>query len=167
MKLIKELYPKDIGVDTIEINPSYKIRKASRAIVVNEENNIAILSVRKDSYHKLPGGGLEGNEDIEEALRREVKEEVGTAIEIDKEIGCIIEYRDKINQLQISYCYRAKAVGNLGKVDFTEEEINNGFELKWYSIEEAIKIMEKDQPKGYVGKFINKRDLIFLKEAVE
>lgn len=165
MNLLSELSSKDIGINNVAESIEYKLRKAARAVVIDKDNRIAILSVTKDDYHKLPGGGFEGNEDVEQALIREVMEEVGANIEVSNEVGCIIEYRDEFKQLQISYCYVAKVVGDLEPMNFTEEEINDGFELQWYTVEQAIEIMKKDQPKSYVGKFINTRDLVFLKEA--
>lgn len=165
MILLKEISQKDIGISNGNADISYKLRKAARAMVVNKDNRIAILNVTKDKYHKLPGGGFEGDEDVEEALRREVMEEVGAEIEIQDEVGCTIEYRDEFRLLQISYCYIARIVGALVPVSFTELEISDGFELQWYSIEEAIEIMESDQPQSYVGKFIHNRDIIFLKES--
>lgn len=165
MNLLKELSQKDIGMNNTNEDIAYKLRKAARAMVLDKDNRIAILNVTKDNYHKLPGGGFEGHEDVEEALRREVMEEVGAEIEVGKEVGCIIEYRDEFKQLQISYCYLAKVNGELTQVSFTEDEINDGFNLQWYTIEQAMEIMQQDQPQSYVGKFIHVRDLIFLKEA--
>jgi hypothetical protein len=37
----------------------------------------------------------------------------------------------------------------------------------WLSLNEAIKTIENDKPKNYEGVFIQKRDLVFLKKALE
>ncbi|GLS25587.1 NUDIX domain-containing protein [Marinibactrum halimedae] len=53
-------------------------RVAVRAIVI--ENNHLLLCRYEDSYgvwHTTPGGGVEENETIEEAFRREMQEELG------------------------------------------------------------------------------------------
>ncbi|MDI6721001.1 MAG: hypothetical protein QMD85_01330 [Candidatus Aenigmarchaeota archaeon] len=44
------------------------------------------------------------------------------------------------------------------------KEIEEGLELKWVEMDEAVKILENDKPNNYRGKFIQKRDLAFLKE---
>lgn len=165
MKLIREIIEKDITNKETYEEISYKIRKASRAVVFNEENKIAILNVSNDNYHKLPGGGIEKDEDIITALRRELIEEVGVAVDVLNELGMIIEYRDNFKQLQISYCYLCRVVGEYQQTSFTEEEKNNGFILEWVSLNEAISILEKDNPGKYMGKFIRKRDLEFLKNV--
>jgi ADP-ribose pyrophosphatase YjhB (NUDIX family) len=113
----------------------------------------------------LPGGGIEAGEDINIALNREMMEEVGVNINVLGEIGTIIEYRDNYKQLQISYCFYAEVKGDIKETSFTDEEINEGFQLKWIPLEEAVSILENDIPDDYVGKFIQSRDLLFLKKA--
>lgn len=165
MELIKEIYEKDIGYKNENTEITYKLRKASRSIVLNGSKKIALLYVSKNKYHKLPGGGIEAGEDIKTALNREVMEEAGVNINILGEIGAIIEYRNKHELLQISYCYYSEVKGEIKEPSFTEEEINNGFKLKWVSLDEGISILENDIPDNYVGKFIQRRDLLFLKSA--
>jgi 8-oxo-dGTP diphosphatase len=137
-------------------------RKAARAVVINDKNKIPLLSVTKFNYHKLPGGGIEKNEKIVDGLRREVMEEVGCEIQNIKEIGKIIEYRNKLNKKQISYNYLAYTQGPIKKPTFTNKEIRNQFSLKWAPIEQAISIMKNSKPSNYEGKFIQKRDLEIL-----
>ncbi|MFA6194326.1 MAG: NUDIX domain-containing protein [Patescibacteria group bacterium] len=162
MKLIKIIQFKDLKPEDIE---KFEVRRAARAVVFDNDKNIGILYVGKYNYHKLPGGGLEGDESIEEALKRECLEEIGCNIEIFEELGEIIEYRDEWLLKQHSYCYLANMVGDKGRPDFTQKEIETGFEIKWVSLEEAIKLLENDKPEDYEGGFIQIRDGRFLKEA--
>lgn len=163
MKLLKTIqFNNDLKQEDID---KFKVRHASRAVVFDEDNNVGILYVGKYSYHKLPGGGLEGIEDKKQALARECLEEIGCNIEVFDEIGEILEYRDKWQVEQHSYCYLAKVVGEKGKPDFTQLEIDSGFAIKWVSLNEAIKLVENDKPSDYMGGFITIRDEIFLKEA--
>lgn len=165
MDLIKEIYEKDIGYNYEYTDITYKLRKASRSIVLNDSQNIALLFVSKNNYHKLPGGGIEAGEDIKTTLNREVMEEAGVEINILGEIGTIMEYRNKHKLLQISYCYYSEVKGKIKEPSFTDEETNSGFQLKWVALEEAISILENDTPDNYLGKFIQIRDLLFLKSA--
>lgn len=167
MELLKEIYEEDLGLKKSKINIAYKVRKAARAVLLNELGQVALLYVSNGNYHKLPGGGMEKEEDVSKALEREVLEEVGALISIDGEIGTIIEYRNKFRQLQISYCYFCKTKGELRKPSFTKEEIDNGFSLKWMDLESAIDKIKSDVPNNYVGRFIQYRDSCFLNKAKE
>lgn len=81
MKLIKELRDLDVTGKIIpKSKEDYKIRTAARAIILDSNNLIALISIPRQGYHKLPGGGLEEGEEIKETLIREVKEEAGIDI---------------------------------------------------------------------------------------
>lgn len=169
MELIKEICGIESQTDSFDFDTLYKIRKAARAVVLNKDNKIAILYVSKDNYHKLPGGGVEENENIIEALNREILEEVGANIKVLKEVGVIIEYRKlrKPYQLQISYCYIAKVDGDIVRPSFTDNEIKDGFKLKWVDLEQAIELLKQDKPSSHLGKYIKQRDIAFLLKARE
>ena len=167
MELLNEIHNKDITGEQTTISIAYNLRKASRSIVFNKNNQIALLYVSKHNYHKLPGGGIENLENIKEALEREVLEEVGVNVLIGDDIGAIIEYRDEFKQLQISYCFFSKVVGEINAPSFTESELLNGFQLKWVTLDEAISLLSSDAPDDYMGKFIKRRDLAFLNRAKE
>jgi len=67
-------------------------RKAVRAIILND-NKMLMIFVEKTKEYKFPGGGIEKNESIEEALEREVLEETGySVINIIQKIGMTTEY---------------------------------------------------------------------------
>jgi 8-oxo-dGTP pyrophosphatase MutT (NUDIX family) len=146
---------------------SYEIRRAARAIVQNDRNEIAILHVSKDHYHKLPGGGIEPGEDPLTALRRELMEEVGVEVEVLDEVGVILEFRQLFGFLQISYCYLTKVVGEFHGTSFTEKEIREGFAGRWFTLDEAIARLAADLPAHLPGRFIRERDLTFLRAARE
>jgi len=163
MKLIKTIQFNNFTPEEIE---KFKVRRAARAVVFDQDKNIGILYVGKHDYHKLPGGGLEGEENIDAALRRECLEEIGCDIETFGELGEIIEYRDKWSIKQHSYCFIANLVGAKKNQDFTQKEIENDFSIKWLPLEKALALLLNDQPEEYEGKFIQIRDSLFLKEAI-
>lgn len=154
------------NIDEIE-TLNFEMRHAARAVVMDENGNVALLPVSKGDYYKLPGGGIDEGENIIEAVKRECIEEIGCEIEIIKELGEILEYRPKINFKQISYCFLAKLSGLKGKPKFTQSEIRNGFrDPVWVTISEAIELVSKNITDDYSGGTIIARDTTFLKEAL-
>lgn len=94
-------------------------------------------------------------------------EEIGCAVKNVCELGEIEEYRNQWALRQVSYCFLADLDGGKGMPDFEEDEIADGFEPIWMSIENAIKTLEGEVPvEDYEGKFIQLRDLTLLKEAL-
>jgi 8-oxo-dGTP pyrophosphatase MutT (NUDIX family) len=78
MKLIKEIKDIDFGFETKKVELS--LREAARAVLINEDGKIALLYVNSHKFYKLPGGGVEAGEYVEDALEREVLEEAGCII---------------------------------------------------------------------------------------
>ncbi|MBU0636097.1 NUDIX domain-containing protein [Candidatus Micrarchaeota archaeon] len=140
-------------------------RTAARAVLFKKDK-IALLRVTKQGYHKLPGGGVDKGETILQGLERELLEETGCTAKVLSEIGIIVEHRSHLGILQTSHCFLAEVV-SIGQSHFEPDELEDGFELKWFSLENAIKQLKKDIPKTYDGRFIVKRDLAFLKKAGE
>ena len=73
-------------------NGNIIFRNAVRAVIV-DKNIILMAHLEKTDEYKFPGGGKEDYETVEEALKREVLEEVGyNAINIKEKIGTITEF---------------------------------------------------------------------------
>jgi len=165
MEVIKIIREADIG-ESSPIPPIYKERVAARAVVFDTEGKVALLHVTKKGYHKLPGGGVEEGEDIPTALARELQEEIGCAVRNIQELGIIEEYRShKFNEHQTSHCFVADLSGEKGVPHLDDDEVAEGSEPVWVSLEEAIAILDEVDVDAYGVKFMRLRDLTFLKEA--
>lgn len=164
MMLLKTINPEEVNTNSI---PGWKYRKAARAVVFDNNDNIDLLHVSSKNYYKLPGGGIGKGEDIKIALNRECEEELGIQVKIVKEIGSIIEYRAQFKLRQTSFCFLARTSSKKNIPDFTEEERLSGFEIIWTSPRKALRLLNLKQTSDYEGKFIEERDACFLNKALE
>jgi 8-oxo-dGTP diphosphatase len=140
-------------------NFSVKIKRFAGAILVNSENKILLqLRSKNDIYYPncwtLPGGKVEENETVEQALEREIEEELGVKLTdhrlfrklIDQEGDYVIEryifwskFDCKIENLKLGEGSALKY--------FSEDEISSlkiGFNLKKV-IEDFIKDYEESK----------------------
>ncbi|HJP81046.1 MAG TPA: NUDIX domain-containing protein [Candidatus Saccharimonadales bacterium] len=164
-----------LTIDETSIDPNsktadrngYGLREAARALVVDNKGAVALLHVRNKNYYKLPGGGIEGSEAVEDALAREILEEIGCKAEIITGLGSIQEYRYFWNMNQISYCYLAKVVGEKGESNFTADERADGFKVVWASsLDKAIQLLKGKGETADPGiVFMRMRDVAIAEKA--
>jgi 8-oxo-dGTP pyrophosphatase MutT (NUDIX family) len=169
MELLLTIHQNEFEVTQTETNNSdYRTREAARAVLLSDSGQIFLMNVRLHGYLKLPGGGIDEGESVEEALARELMEEVGCKAELVSEVGKIVEYRDYEKLKQTSYCFIAKQVDEQRESSLEESELLEGMiETKAGNIEEAIDLLANDKPDNLEGKFIQRRDLAFLEKAKE
>jgi 8-oxo-dGTP diphosphatase len=114
-------------------NITYVERPGAYAIIRNSSAEYAVIRTPKGCF--LPGGGIDTGEQMEAALRREVLEETGLAVDVGRKIGVAAQYlisaRDGIFYKKIGHFYIA---------DFGER-VSNTFEaeheLLWLSFDKA------------------------------
>jgi ADP-ribose pyrophosphatase YjhB (NUDIX family) len=148
----------------------YRLREAARAVVVDPKGKVALLRVASGNYHKLPGGGIDPEEAVADALARELKEEIGCTAEVIENLGTVQEHRYFCNMNQLSYCFLARQTGRKGAPDFTAQERAEGFEIVWAdTIDHAIELLEGSQhtadPAALNVTFMRIRDVAIAKKA--
>lgn len=85
------------------------VAKTGRAVILDENDDIIFVKRTKFNkdmtvnkiYYTFPGGHLEGDETFEEATIREVYEELGVDISLDKEF--IHLFNEELNRDEIFY----------------------------------------------------------------
>ncbi len=165
MKLIRTITEQDFHRQTNSSTwPMLKERLGARAVMINDNSEIALMHVSNWNYYKLPGGGVEEGESLEEALRRELHEETGADnIEILAEIGEIDEIREEVMKKSIHYCYLVKLIGTLTESNQTDKEVEDGYRIIWaQSLDDAIRLVESGKPPAYGPHFERLRELTFL-----
>lgn len=174
MNNIRVIKDEDIGLTSKEFNKPRK-RIGARGIVLNEDGKIAIFNKTKKNEYKLPGGGVEEKEDIEEAFKREVLEETGCEVEIIKCLGTIEERKSLDNFIQISYVFVSKVIKDNKTLTLTQKEKDEGAVLIWTDVLEGLQLIKNcyDNLKPskyeniYHSKFIVLRDKSILEYYVK
>lgn len=129
-------------------------RKSARAIVLNKQNQIFLFRytfdffAEKQSVWITPGGGLEEGESFEDALKRELFEEMG--IELTEPLPFVF-YRTPLYELKSGETVRSEERFYLVYCDeesfsyggWSESETRRMTAGKWWSIEEIKKSEEK------------------------
>lgn len=154
MECIISLNDKDIGEKVYKTNEP-NIRRAVRTILFNEKGEIAILHKKNKNEYKLVGGGIEENENMEEALRREVNEEAGCEIKDVVGFGYVEELRTVNNFMQISYIFISRVQKNKKQLNLTKQEQDEEAELSWFLPEVALKKIKGCYDKLIPSKYSN------------
>ena len=174
MICIGKITDEDFKVKRVQLNnPEHRL--GARGIVFNNDLRIAILNKKNKNEYKLPGGGIEEDEDPADAFKREVLEETGCKIEIDECLGTFEEIISVENYKQTSYIFVAHIIENTGKPHYTQKEIEEGSSLCWFKVGEALKLIRESEnniigskyENPYHSSFIVKRDYRILKYYVE
>jgi ADP-ribose pyrophosphatase len=168
MKLIRRISDSDIFTGA-KILIETVSRYASRGVLIDDQNNVAMMYMAQLNLYKLPGGGIEEGEPKEEAFLREIKEETGYSAEITHELGYIEEHKNSNEFMQLSYCYIAKAWGKASAVDLSESELDLGMHVKWMTCDQALEVMSESLKicNDYSLKFMIIRDMTILESAID
>lgn len=156
----KEIVCTDLNGNTVSAPLSKLTFRPSVYGVMIEDGKI-LLSKQWDGYD-FPGGGIDLGESINDALKREVKEETGVDVEIGRIVACEnsffkFRFEDKCVQA-IWMFYLCKRVGGELTTEFFDEHEKEYADMpEWISLDDIDKI-----------KFYNSADsLKIIKDAIE
>jgi len=113
-----------------------------RAIIIKDNKLLTIKRSKQELiYFVFPGGGVEQGEDLETAMKRECKEEIGVEIKIMNNFTSERFDRGEIEQLEHFYFCDIVA-GELGTGDGPEYEVNSGYEgtheIEWLHVNDLL-----------------------------
>lgn len=168
MEFLAKLDDEKIFGKGSELQPDpvdFKKRTTVKAVILHD--GLVALECRGGNYYKLPGGGVDKSESLEDALRREIREEVGCEVEILDEVGEIVEICGKKGMEKNFYCYLSKVKGDFFEKQLTETEIAYGSEIVWVTFEKSFELIKNSTPKTYIGHFTKYQTKIFLEKGLE
>lgn len=110
--------------------------------IIKQENKFLIMKVNKTSYYHIPGGHIEIGEDSEQAVIREIKEEIGCDVKETKLFSIQENFWTRNNKKchGIEFYYIIKLKQQLQMQECEKIENDKGEEkllhFKWVTLEE-------------------------------
>lgn len=145
-------------------------RNIVRAIVIDDDGYFYFVRVqRNDDFGvvtliETAGGGVERGENLESAIIRELKEELGVEVNILCKLGVVSDYYNLIHRHNINNYYLCE-IKSFGDKNLTKDEIEQ-FHLSTLKLNYEDAILEYEKcSKTKLGKLIYNRELPILKYA--
>ena len=130
--------------------------KRVSAVIINEGMVLLIHRIKNGKeYYVLPGGSVENGEDNERALRREVGEETGLDIEMEKELWQIEDAFDRRKQF-VYLITKYSGETSLGGPEKERQSEKNQYILEWHSVNKLSELlMYPEEIKEKLGSWRN------------
>lgn len=149
------------------------VRYTARALIENEEGKLGFLHIvgedffGKRDHLETVGGGLEENEYLDDAIRREIKEEIGLECESVELLGSIIDAYNLIKRITFSTFFYCKVnTSSFTKINRTEEEKVLISEVVWLTYDEAQDWLN-NRHENKCDRLVEQRDSLALKYFME
>jgi ADP-ribose pyrophosphatase YjhB (NUDIX family) len=125
---------------------------AASAVVAGQAGRILLIERTDNNLWTIPGGGMEVGETIAETAVREVKEETGLDVAVQRLVGLysnprhVVEYSDGEVRQQFSVCFACSIIG--GQLATSSESRRVGFflpeEIQAMPLHESIRLRIHD-----------------------
>jgi len=156
----------DVGLPTVQTSREKSVRAGARAVLFNGDNEVALVYETAYDHYKLPGGCVELSETLEQALRREITEEVGASIRDIQYLGVVKSHLARYNEDCNQHYFIAKIDGEIGESAWIDEEELHGCSIVWCkNIAQAIDKIASATSQEYVHIFERARELASLRWA--
>ena len=147
-------------------------RMIARAIVIDDQGYYYFVRAERDddfgraTLIETSGGGIEEGEAPADAIRRELKEELGADVDILCRIGIVSDYYNLIHRHNINHYYLCEAL-SFGEKHMTRDEVEQ-FHLSTLCLtyEEAVREYAKCTD-SRLGRLIAAREVPVLERAGE
>ena len=137
-------------------------RLTARAVVLDEQERIAVMHVEKFHLYTLLGGGIDAGETPRQAVLREAEEETGWHCQIIAELGQIVENRGSLDYTQISHWFVLRRESEATDAQMTQAEIDEGTCCEWRTMGEALHLIRDVKHETVQRQYFQARDLAAL-----
>lgn len=135
-------------------------------VVIKKDNKLLVIN-----KGLLPGGGIDLGESDQDAITRELQEELGVTVKDVREIGTVVQYRNLLDKKYIvnGYIATLDSTGGLtnpqdkGEAQFTMQWLTpkDGLVFVAKSIEEIkVKLMDDDSNQGKLYNLMTAYELL-------
>ena len=132
-------------------------KKKVRAILIDENNDIYVTKFHDfNNTRVFPGGSVEIDENITDAIIREVLEEVGVEISNPTYLGYILYFHENFPNLknnpidygtrvnEVHYFYSYINTKDIGASQYTEFEKSHSMKIEKYKLDNLINLLIKE-----------------------
>ncbi|KQU19195.1 NUDIX hydrolase [Bacillus sp. Leaf13] len=149
---------------------AYHIRVRAGAVII-ENNSILLIEFKDENglHYNLPAGGVEPNESVIEAVRREVKEEASIDVEVGS-IAFVYEYAPHLNSNKYGDTHSLHLMFECTiKDDFTpslpKNPDLNQTDVKWIPLSELHNIILYPNIREHIINYVaNKKNIDMIEE---
>ena len=126
------------------ISPLTETKRQRAAVIILADSQVLLMHRYKHGreYYIVPGGGVEPGETLEQAALREIKEETGLEIELDRKLWV---YMNQGHPETYFLATRFAGRLGLGGPELIEQSAENIFQLEWIRLSEVARLPLKPE----------------------
>lgn len=144
--------------------PTAKNYTVGVGAIVRDKEQLLVIKDRFSSGYKLPGGHIDNNESIKDALKREVYEETGITVKFESIVNIGHFTKGQFDESNLYLVCTAKVLSK----EITIHDSAEIIEAKWIDVEEFLNSKETNNyNKNVVKASIENKDVKLTDQAIK